>query len=231
MAIIADQINVGPVAPLPVVKSDLQKLRESFADPSDVKVINNLSYKIGVIDPFKVRKKRSIEELILINELRQNSKENAVFKEGDLLTFKQARDAARAGIEIEEIAEEDQPDWTIERVVKGSFNKLRGKIEGVDIIDSYDTETPIFVVERSVTDFDNVRSNSLNSVNDNVFVSAEQANIDAESKINERILNNTGGPTRSSVVKKRKLESIKESSLIEYRKSAFTSDMLSSSKD
>ena len=195
MAIIADQINVGPVAPLPVVKSDLQKLRESFADPADVKVINNLSYKIGVIDPFKVRKKRSIEELILINELRQNSKENAVFKEGDLLTFKQARDAARAGIEIEEIAEEDQPDWTIERVVKGSFNKLRGKIEGVDIIDSYDTETPIFVVERSVTDFDNIRNNSLNDVNDNVFVSVEQASID------ERILKQSGGLTRTSVLK------------------------------
>lgn len=231
MAIIADQIKIGPVDPPPEVKSDLQKLRESFTDPADVKVINNLSYKIGAIDPFKVKKKRSIEELILINELRQNSKENAVFKEEDLLTFKQARDAAREGTEIEEIVEEDQPDWTIERVVKGSFNKLRGKIEGVDIIDSYDKETPIFVVERSVTDFDNVRSNSLNPVNDNVFVSVDQANIDAKSKINERILNNTGGPTRTNVVKKRKLESIKESSLIEYRKSAFTSDMLNSSKD
>ena len=231
MAIIADQINVGPVAPLQVVKSDLQKLRESFADPSDVKVINNLSYKIGVIDPFKVRKKRSIEELILINELRQNSKENAVFEEGDLLTFKQARDAARAVIKIEEIAEEDQPDWTIDRVVKGSFNKLRGQLEGVEVIDSYDTETPIFVVERSVTDFDNIRNNSINDVNENVFVSIEQAISDEKSRIEERILKQSGGPTRTNVLKKRKLESIKKSNLIEYRKSAFTSDMLSSSKD
>ena len=231
MAIIADQIKIGPIDPPPEVKSSLQMVRESVSGPSDVKVINNLSYEIGVIDPFKVKKKRSIEELILINELRQNSKENAIFKEEDLLTFKQARDAAREGTEIEEIVEEDQPDWTIERVVKGSFNKLRGKLEGVEVIDSYDRETPIFVVDRSVTDFDNVRSNSLNPVNDNVFVSVEQANIDAESKINERILNNTGGPMRSSVVKKRKLESIKKSNLIEYRKSAFTSDMLSSSKD
>lgn len=231
MALIADQIKIGPIDSPPEVKSSLQMVRESVSGPSDVKVINNLSYEIGVIDPFKVKKKRSIEELILINELRQNSKENAIFKEEDLLTFKQARDAAREETEIEEILEVGKPDWTIERVVKGSFNKLRGKIEGVDVMDSYDTETPIFVVERSVTDFDKVRSNSLNPVNDNVFVSVDQANIDAKSKINERILNNTDSPMRTSIIRKRKLEAIKKSDLIEYRKSAFTSDMLNSSKD
>ncbi len=231
MALIADQINVGPVEPLAVVKSDLQKLRESFAGPSDVKVINNPVYKIGVIDPFKVKKKRSIEELILINELRQNSKENAVFKEGDLLTFKQARDAAGQENAIEDIAEEDQPDWTIDRVVKGSFNKLRGKLEGVEVIDSYDRETPIFVVDRSVTDFDNIRNNSLNHVNENVFVSVDQAIIDEKSRMEERMLKQSGGTKRTSVIKKKRLEALEKSNLIEYKRSAFNSDMLSSSKD
>jgi hypothetical protein len=231
MALIADQINVGPVEPLPVVKSDLQKLRESFAGPSDVKVINNPVYKIGVIDPFKVKKKRSIEELILINELRQNSKENAVFKEGDLLTFKQARDSASQENTIEDIAEEDQPDWTIDRVVKGSFNKLRGKLEGVEVIDSYDRETPIFVVDRSVTDFDNIRNNSLNHVNENVFVSIDEARVDEKSRMEKIMLEQSGGPTRTSILKKKRLEALEKSNLIEYRSSAFNSDMLSSSKD
>lgn len=231
MALIADQINVGPVEPLSVVKSDLQKIRESFAGPSDVKVINSPVYKIGVIDPFKVKKKRSIEELILINELRQNSKENTVFKEGDLLTFKQARDAAGQENGIEDIAEEDQPDWTIERVVKGSFNKLRGKLEGVEVIDSYDKETPIFVVDRSVTDFDNIRNNSLNHVNENVFISVDQASIDEKSRMEERMLKQSGGPVRTSSLKKKRLEALEKSNLIEYRSSAFNSDMLSSSKD
>jgi hypothetical protein len=231
MALIADQINVGPVEPLAVVKSDLQKLRESFAGPSDVKVINNPVYKIGVIDPFKVKKKRSIEELILINELRQNSKENAVFEEGDLLTFKEARDSASQENAIEDIAEEDQPDWTIDRVVKGSFNKLRGKLEGVEVIDSYDRETPIFVVDRSVTDFDNIRTNSSNHVNENVFVSIDQASIDEKSRMEERMLKQSGGPMRTSVIKKKRLEALEKSNLIEYKRSAFNSDMLSSSKD
>jgi hypothetical protein len=231
MALIADQVNVGPVAPLPVVKSDLQKLRESLAEPADVMVINNLSYKIGVIDPFKVKKKRSIEELILINELRQISKENAVFKEEDLLTFKQAREAASHENAIEDIAEEDQPDWTIDRVVKGSFNKLRGKLEGVEVIDSYDKETPIFVVDRSVTDFDNIRNNSLNPVNNNVFVSIDQAIIDEKSRMEERMLEQSGGPMRTSSLKKKRLEALEKANLIEYKRSAFNSDMLSSSKD
>ena len=231
MALIADQINVGPVEPLAVVKSDLQKLRESFAGPSDVKVINSPVYKIGIVDPFTVKKKRSVEELLLINELRQNSKENAVFKEGDLLTFKQARDAARQENAIEDIVEEDQPDWTIDRVVKGSFNKLRGKLEGVEVIDSYDKETPIFVVDRSVTDFDNIRTNSSNHVNENVFVSIDQASIDEKSRMEERMLKQSGGPMRTSVIKKKRLEALEKSNLIEYRSSAFNSDMLSSSKD
>jgi hypothetical protein len=231
MALIADQINVGPVEPLPVVKSDLQKLRESLAEPADVMVINNLSYKIGVIDPFKVKKKRSIEELLLINELKQNSKENAVFKEGDLLTFKQARDAARQENAIEDIVEDDQPDWTIDRVVKGSFNKLRGKLEGVEVIDSYDNETPIFVVDRSVTNFNNIRNNSLNHVNENVFVSIEEARVEEKSRMEERILEQSGGPTRTGSLKKKRLEALEKSNLIEYRSSAFNSDMLSSSKD
>jgi len=231
MALIADQINVGPVEPLAVVKSDLQKLRESFAGPSDVKVINSPVYKIGIVDPFTVKKKRSVEELLLINELRQNSKENAVFKEGDLLTFKQARDAARQENAIEDIVEEDQPDWTIDRVVKGSFNKLRGKLEGVEVIDSYDKETPIFVVDRSVTDFDNIRTNSSNHVNENVFVSIDQASIDEKSRMEERMLKQSGGPMRTSVIKKKRLEALEKSNLIEYKRSAFNSDMLSSSKD
>jgi len=214
-----------------VVKSDLQKLRESFAGPSDVKVINSPVYKIGIVDPFTVKKKRSVEELLLINELRQNSKENAVFKEGDLLTFKQARDAARQENAIEDIVEEDQPDWTIDRVVKGSFNKLRGKLEGVEVIDSYDKETPIFVVDRSVTDFDNIRTNSSNHVNENVFVSIDQASIDEKSRMEERMLKQSGGPMRTSVIKKKRLEALEKSNLIEYKRSAFNSDMLSSSKD
>jgi len=108
MALIADQINVGPVEPLPVVKSDLQRIRESLAEPADVMVINNLSYKIGVIDPFKVKKKRSIEELILINEVSlsnlEASQENTVDEE-DLLTLKQAREIARLEHELQQLNE------------------------------------------------------------------------------------------------------------------------------
>jgi hypothetical protein len=230
MALIADQITVGPVTLPPVVKSDLQKLRESLTQPSDIKVINDLSYEIGVIDPFTVKKKRSIEELLLLNELRRNSEANAVFKEDDLLTFKQARESAKQEEIEKEIVKVDEPDWTIDRVVKGSFNKLRGKIEGVEVIDSYDKETPIFVVNRSVTDFNNIRNNPLYTKSDDVFVSTDQASIDEKSRM-EEMLTHSNRPTRSSIIKKKRLEALKKANLIEYQKSAYNSDMLQSNKD
>ena len=202
MALIADQINVGPVEPLPVVKSDLQKLRESFAGPSDVKVINNPVYKIGVIDPFAVKKKRSVEELLLINEVR---KQNSSSDQGDnvsvedIFTLQQIREIARLRLELEQLNEYRAslnlptphlpPDWTIDREVDGSFNRLRAKLDGVDLNDTYDKETPIFIVDRQVAiDFDNIRKNFLVGNDNNKIISIEDADqyyADKKSKEHE----------------------------------------------
>jgi len=204
MALIADQINVGPVSLPPAVKSDLQLLRESLTESTEVKVINNLSYEIGVVDPLKVKKKRSVEELLLINELRKSNSqsdhnknnENNDSEEEKLLTLKQTREIARLEQELQQLNEyraaiaaavqldptqipvrpDLPPDWTIDREAEGSFNKLRAKLNGIDIDDTYDKETPIFIVDRQVaTDFEHIRNRFLVDDSANKFMSAEEA--------------------------------------------------------
>jgi len=199
MAINAEQINVGLPPLPPVVKSDLQKLRESLTDSTNVKVFNTLSYEIGVVDPFKVKKKRSIEELILINELRQSNLESSqedTIDEEDLLTLKQAREIARLEHELQQLNEykaaldaavvpelvqeivrpDLPPDWTIDREAEGSFNKMRAKLDGIEINDTYDKETPIFIVDRKVaTDFEHIRNRFLVDDSANKFMSADEA--------------------------------------------------------
>jgi len=196
MALNADQINVGLLPPPPVVKSDLQLLRESLTEQPEVKVLNNLTYQIVPQDPFKIKKKRSIDELILINELRQESKadEEINISEEDLLTLQQARETARLQQELDELNEykaileaatpapiippkpDLPPDWIIDREVEGSFNKMRAKLDGVDINDTYDKEIPIFVVDRKVsTDFEHIRNRFLVDDSANKFMSADEA--------------------------------------------------------
>jgi hypothetical protein len=199
MAINAEQINVGLPPLPPVVKSDLQKLRESLTDSTNVKVFNTLSYEIGVVDPFKVKKKRSIEELILINELRQSNLESSqedTIDEEDLLTLKQAREIARLEHELQQLNEykaaldaavvpelvqeivrpDLPPDWTIDREAEGSFNKMRAKLDGIEINETYDKETPIFIVDRKVaTDFEHIRNRFLVDDSANKFMSADEA--------------------------------------------------------
>lgn len=199
MALKADQISVGPMEPPPVVKSDLQLIRESLSQQSDIKVINNLSYEIGVVDPFKIKKKRSLEELLLINEIREQdseSNEEILQDDQELQTLMQAREIARLEQELQQLNEYkaaleaatiDEPiskpvkpdlpaDWTIDRVVEGSFNKLRAKLDGQEINDTYDKETPIFIVDRKVsTNFEHIRNRFLVDDSANKFMSAEEA--------------------------------------------------------
>lgn len=200
MALNADQLTVGTLPPPEETKSDLQLLRESLTGKSEVKVINNLNYEVVSPDPFKIKKKRSVEELLLINELKKqntlpDSSERGL--DDELLSLQQAREIARLRQELEELNKykaslniqppESPPDWTIEREVEGSFNKLRSKLAGIEINDSYDKETPIFIVDRKeATEFNNIRNRSLVGGDTNSIISVD--NVDqyyAEKRIKE----------------------------------------------
>jgi len=62
------------------------------------------------------------------------------------------------------------------REAEGSFNKLRAKLEGIDLIDTYDKETPIFIVDRKVsTEFEHIRNRFLLDDSANKFMSADEA--------------------------------------------------------
>ena len=333
MALTADQIKIGPIDPPPEVKSSLQLIRESVSVPSDVKVINNLKYSVIPQDPFKVKRKRTIQELLLINQIKQNDNDNVNGIEDqsvDNLNLNQIREMARLEQELEELRlyqsalrghvgrEHVPPDWTIERVVNGSFNKFRANLDGVEVDDVYQGDTPIFVVDRKVNiSIDDVRNRVFNS-DDSKFMSVDEArlyfrdrlikekqiaeaaieaenekikleieaevlkmakekldrdlklkteykdreaklkelmeerdrveadlqrsifdtkqninqlNLEAAKKAEEDILNQFKGPQRAHFVKKIKNAVSKQSKLIEYKQSAFTSDMLNSSKD
>ena len=333
MALIADQVIIGIQPPPPEVKSSLQLARESVSGPSDVKVFNNLKYSVIPQDPLKVKRKRTIQELLLINQVKQHDNEYVSSTEdniGNDLTLDQIREIAKLEQELEELRlyqsalrghvgrEHVPPEWTIERVVNGSFNKFRANLDGVEVDEVQQGDTPIFVVDRKVNkSIHDIRNGVFNS-DDSKFMSVEEArlyfrdklikekqiaeaaieaenekirleiesevlkmakekldrdlklkteyqdreaklkelmeardrveadlqrsiidtkqninqlNIEAAKKAEEDILNQFKGPQRAHFVKKIKNAVSKQSRLIEYKQSAFTSDMLNSSKD